>query len=59
VLIVLLYKYLKLASDKSTEIETSFLGLELCNTDTTLRLLFAFYNHENLGKFCYSMQMRF
>ena len=36
--------YLELASDISTEIKTPFLGLEPCNTDTTLLLL------ENLGK---------
>ena len=56
-LIVLLY--LELATDKSTEIKTPFLGLEPCNTDTTLLLLFTFYNHENLRKFRYSMEMRF
>jgi len=47
----------ELTSDKSTEIKTSFLGLEPCNTDTTI--LFTFYSQENLGKFWYSMQMRF
>ena len=51
--------YLELASDKSTEIKTLFLGLEPCNTDTTLLLLFTFYSQKNLGKFWYSMQMRF
>ena len=30
--------------------KTSFLGLEPCNTDTTLLLLFTFYNQENLEK---------
>jgi len=49
--VVLLYKYLELASDKSTEIKTPFLELEPCNTDTK--------NQENPGKFWYSMQMRF
>jgi len=34
--VVLLYKYFELAIDKSTEIKTSFLGLEPCNTDTTI-----------------------
>jgi len=57
--VVLLYYYLELASDKSTEIKTPFLGLEPCNIDTTLLLLFTFHNQENLGKFWYSMQMRF
>jgi len=50
-IVVLLYYYLELASDKSTEIKTPFLGLEPCDTDTK--------NQENLGKFWYSMQMRF
>ena len=49
----------ELPSDKSTENKTPFLGLEPCNTDTTLLLLFTFYSQENLGKFWYSMQMRF
>ena len=57
--VVLLYKYLELASDKSTEIKTPFFGLEPCNTDTTLLSLFTFYFQENAGKFRYSMQMRF
>jgi len=58
--VVLLYWYLELVSNKSTEINTPFLGLEpYCNTDTTLLLLFTFYNQENLGKFGYCMQMRF
>jgi len=43
--------YLELASDKSTAIKKPFLGLEPCNTDMTLRLLFTFFNQENLGKF--------
>jgi len=50
-IVVLLYYYLELASDKSTEIKTPFLGLEPCDTDTK--------NQANLGKFWYSMQMRF
>jgi len=61
-LTVLLYCtsiYLELASDKSTEIKTPFLGLEPCNTDTTLLLLFTFYNQETLGKLRHSMKMRF
>jgi len=59
-LTVLFYcTYLELSSDKSTEIKTPFLGLEPCNTDRTLLLLFTFYNQENLRKFWYSMQMRF
>jgi len=33
------------------DIKTPFLGLEPYNTDTTLLLLFTFYNQENLGKF--------
>jgi len=41
-----LYWYLELSSDKSTEIKTPFLGLAPCNTDTTLLLLFTFYNQE-------------
>ena len=50
--VVLLYLfYLELASEKSTEIKTPFLGLETCDTDTN--------NQDNLGKFWYSMQMRF
>jgi len=49
--------YLELASDKSTEIKTPFLGLEPCNANTIL--LFTFYNQENRGKFWYSMPMRF
>jgi len=48
--VVLLYYYLELASNKSTEIKTSFLGLEPCNTDMTLLFLFSFYNQQNLGK---------
>jgi len=52
--VVLLYYYLELANDKSTEIKTTFFGLEPCNTDTTLLLLFTFYNQENLAKFWYS-----
>ena len=34
--VILLYQYIELASDKSTEIKTIFLGPEHCNTDTTL-----------------------
>jgi len=30
---------------------TPFLGLEPCNTNTTLLLLFTFYNQENLINF--------
>jgi len=60
-LTVLFYctRYLELASDKSTEIKTPFLGLEPCNTDRTLLFLFTFYNQESLRKFWYSMQVRF
>ena len=59
-IVVLLYQYFELASDKSTEIKTPFspfLGLEPCNTDTTI--LFTFCRQENLGKLWYSIQMRF
>ena len=41
--VVLFYQYLELASDKSTEIKTPFLGLEPCNTDMK--------NQENVRKF--------
>jgi len=62
--VVLLYTFvlvlrIRLASDKSTEIKTLFLRLEPYNTDTTLLLLYTFYNQENLGKFWHSTQMRF
>jgi len=57
--VVLLYSYLELASDESTEIKTPLLGLEPCNTDTILLLLFTFYNQENMVKCWYSMKMRF
>ena len=50
--VVLLYQYLELASDKSTEIKTPLLGLEPWNTDMTLLLLFTFYNQENLENCC-------
>jgi len=51
----LLVGYLEIASDKSTEIKTSFLGLEPFITDTMLLLLSKFYSQENLGKFWYPM----
>ena len=57
--VVLLYYYLELASDKSTEIKTSFLGLEPCKTDTTL-LLFLHFSTKGIWEyFCILCRAQF